>query len=322
MDRRKFLVGGFAMLAAQRAADALAQSEIRRLGVLGDTPGPHWQVFRDTLRQLGYAEGQNIALEWQWAEGQLKRFPDLAGELVRLRVDVIVTEGTPATRAAKTATSTIPIVMAIAGDPVGMGFVQSLTRPGGNVTGSSSRSPELHPKQMQLLKELMPGLSRLGVLWHPGSPMGRLHIKEIESAAEVLSVQLQLVEAREAGELASAFSILNAKRSEALLVVPEPTFDGLQPDIAQFAANARLPAIFNKSAFAHAGGLLAYGARYSDFFRRAGYYVDRILKGASPADLPVEQASNFELVINLKTAKALGMTIPPPLLVRADQVIE
>jgi putative ABC transport system substrate-binding protein len=212
--------------------------------------------------------------------------------------------------------------MAIAGDPVGMGFVQSLTRPGGNVTGSSSRSTELYPKQLQLLKEIMPGLNRIAVLWHPGSPVSRVALKEVETAADFLKVQLQLVEAREAGELKGAFSTVIAKRSNALIVVPTPTFDGLQAQIAQLAVEAKLPAVYNKSVFAQAGGLFSYGARYSDFFRRAARYVDKILKGAKPAELPVEQATAFELVVNLRTAKALGITIPPPLLVRADQVIE
>jgi putative ABC transport system substrate-binding protein len=295
---------------------------VRRIGILADTPGPHWEVFRKTLAQLGHAEGKALALEWRWSEGQSKRFPDLAAELVRLKVDVIVSEGTPATRAAKAATSRIPIVMAIVGDPVGMGFVQSLARPGGNVTGSSSRSPELYPKQMELLKAVVPGLSRLAVLWNSDASSGRLHLKEIESAAKALSIQLQVVEARGARELGSAFSMLSGKRMDALVVVPDPSFDSVQAQIAELAANARLPAVFNKSAFARAGGLLAYGARYSDFFRRAGYYVDKILNGAKPADLPVEQATVFELVINLKTAKALGITIPPTILVRADQVIQ
>ena len=211
--------------------------------------------------------------------------------------------------------------MAISGDPVAMGIVASLARPGGNITGSSSRSPELYPKQMELLKAVVPGLSRLAVLWNPDSSSGRLHLKEIESAAHALGIQLQLVEVRGAHDLQSAFSMPQAKRPDAIVVVPDPSIDSIQTQIAEAAANARLPAIFNKSAFAQAGGLLAFGARYSDFFRRAAYYVDKILKGAKPADLPLEQASVFDLVINLKTAAALGLTIPGTLLVRADQII-
>ena len=306
----------------QIAADSLAAGEVRRIGVLGDAPGPQWQIFRQALGELGYTEGQNIALEWRWAEGQLKRFPDLAAELVRLRVDVIVTEGTPAALAAKTATSTIPIAMAIIGDPVRTGIVQSLARPGGNITGSSSLSPELYPKQMELLKEILPGLRRLAVLWHPGSLGLRLALKYVESAGKVLRVQLQLVEAREAAELKSAFSMLTRKRPGALLVMADPTFDSVQGQIADLAAKARLPAVYNKSAFAEAGGLLVYGAQYSTFFRRAAYYVDRILKGTKPADLPVEQPTRFDVVVNLRTAKALGLKIPPSVLVRATKVIE
>lgn len=319
MHRRSFLAGALAALSAPFAADAAAP---RRIGILGDTPGPHWQVFRDTLAQLGYADGTTAALEWRWAHGQINRFPDLAAELVRLKVDVIVAEGTPAIRSAKEATSAIPIVMAISGDPLAMGFVQSLTRPGGNVTGSSSRFSELYAKQIQLLNEIVPGLAHVAVLWHPGSPVSRVAVEEIQSAAQTLRIELQLVEARVATELAPAFAALTRKRPDALVVVATPTFDGLQRDIARLAAQARLAAVYNKSVFAQAGGLLSYGARYSDFFRRAAHYVDRIFKGARPGDLPVEQASEFELVINLKAARALGMTIPSALLVRADRVIE
>ncbi len=322
MERRRFVIGGFATLAAQLAAGTLSAADLRRVGILADTPGPHWQIFRQGLKQSGHVEGKNIALEWRWAEGQVKRFPELAADLVRKNVDIIVAEGTPAIRAAKEATPTIPIVMAISGDPVAMGFVQSLTRPGGNVTGSSSRFTELYVKQMQLLKEILPHLANVAVLWHPGSPVSRVAVEELQTAAQVLRIELQLIEARAAAELAPAFAALSRKRPEALVVVATPTFDGLQSDIARLATEARLAAVYNKSLFAQEGGMLSYGARYSDFFRRAAYYVDRILKGARPADLPVEQASAFELVINLKAAKVLGITIPSALLVRADQVIE
>jgi putative tryptophan/tyrosine transport system substrate-binding protein len=322
MKRREFIsVLGSATLAWPIAVRAQQPGEVRRIGVLGETPGPQWKAFRQALGELGYADGQSIALEWRWAEGQRGRFPDLAAELVRLRMDVIVAEGSSAIRAAKTATSTIPIVMTIAGDPVGMGLVSSLNRPGGNITGSSSLSPELYSKQIELLKELVPELTRIGVLW-TGNPEARLALKKIESAAEALGVHLHLVEAQREAELDSAFSVLTAARPAALLVVADPTFDSLQRQIADLAAKARLPAVYNKSLFAKAGGLLVYGAVYSEFFRRAAYYVDKILKGAKPADLPVEQPTKFELVINLKTAKALGLTVPPALLVRADEVIE
>ena len=304
----------------QLAPDSVVAGDVRRVGVLGDTPGPQWQAFRQALGELGYTEGQSIALEWRWAEGQRERFLDIAAELVQLRMDVIVAEGAVAIRAAKTATSTIPVVMAITGDPVGLGFVSSLARPGGNITGSSSLSPELYGKQMELLKEVIRGLTRLAVLW-TGNPASGLALRNIEGAAEALRVQLQLVEAPGAAELESAFSMLTMKRPSALLVVADHTFDGLQKQIADLAAKARLPAVYNKSAFAEAGGLLVYGARYSDFFRRAAYYVDKILRGAKPADLPVEQPMRFDLVINLKTAQALGLTTPPHILFQADKVI-
>jgi len=309
-------------LAVSLAPHALMAATVRRVGVLADIPGPHWQVFQQTLARLGHKEGAGLAVEWRWANGQIKRFPALAAELVKLKVDVIVAEGTPAIRAAKTATGDIPIVMAISSDPVGMGFVQSLTRPGGNITGSSSRSPELYVKQMELLKEIIPKLSRVGLLWHPGSPASRLTLKEVEAAARVLKIELLPVEARDTIELPGAFRALGGQRPHALIVIATPTFDGLQAQIAELSMSAGLPAVYNKSAFAQAGGLLSYGARYSEFFRRAALYVDRVLKGARPADLPVEQASEFEFVINVKTAKALGVTIPPLLLVRADLVIE
>jgi putative tryptophan/tyrosine transport system substrate-binding protein len=315
MDRREFLLVALGMLATGGASAAGP----RRVGILADTPGPHWQVFRQALAQLGYIEGKTLALEWRWAEGQFGRFPKLAADLVQLKVDVIVAEGGPAAQAAKTANATIPIVMAISADPVGLGLVQSLTRPGGNVTGSSSRSPELYAKQLQLLKEIKPGLRRVAVLWHPGFPSSQLATKEVVSGAETLGLQLHLMEAR---DVATAFSLLANQPADALLVIANPSFDGLQAQIARLAAEARLPAVYNKGVFAKEGGLLSYGARYSDFFHRAAYYVDKILNGANPADLPVQEATTFELVINLKTARTLGVTISPQVLLRADQVIE
>jgi ABC-type uncharacterized transport system substrate-binding protein len=284
MHRRRLLA---VALAAPLAPRAVWAANVRRVGVLADIPGPHWQVFQQALARLGHKEGAGLTLEWRWANGQIKRFPALAAELVKLKVDIIVAEGTPAIRAAKTATSDIPIVMAISADPVGTGFVQSLTRPGGNVTGSSSRSPELYAKQMELLKEVIPNLGRVGLLWHPGSPASRIALKEVEAAASVLKIELLPVEARDTIELPGAFQALGGKRPHALIVMATPTFDGLQAQIADLSTSAGLPAVYNKSAFAQAGGLFSYGARYSEFFRRAAQYVDRVLKGARPADLPV-----------------------------------
>ena len=300
-----------------------AQPPVRtpRIGILGDTPGPQWTAFRDGMRERGWIEGQNVEMEWRWSEGTTDRLPDLASELVRLGADVVVTEGGPATRAAKKATATIPIVMTIVADPVGTGLVASLARPGGNVTGSASPSPQLTAKQVELLKEAVPRLSRLSVLWNPTSPAHPMALREIEVAAAVLRVKVQPLGARSTDELESAFATITGQRPQGLLVLGTPIFDAQQRRIADFATRTRLPAVFNKPLFAEAGGLMAYGARYADFFRHAATYVDKILKGAKPSDLPVEEPARFELVINLKTAKTLGVTIPPSLLLRADQII-
>ncbi len=309
-------------LGAARSSHAQPTPRTPRVGILGDTSGPQWTAFRDGMRERGWIEGQSLELAWRWSEGTTDRLPALAAELVQLKVDVIVTEGGPATRAAKKATATIPIVMTIVADPVGTGLVASLARPGGNVTGSSSPSPQLTAKQIELLKEAVPRLSRLSVLWNPTSPAHPVALKEIEAAAAALRVSVQRVEARTAEELESAFAAITQQRPHGLLVLATPIFDAQQRRIADFAARSRLPAVFNKPLFAEAGGLMAYGARYADFFRHAATYVDKILNGAKPADLPVEQPARFELIINLRTAKALGLTIPPSLLLRADRVIE
>ena len=310
------------ILLAPLAADAQQAARVYRIGILGDTPGPQWKAFRQGLGDLGWIEGQSVEMEWRWSEGRFDRLPDLAAELVRLRVDIIVSEGSTATQAAKQATATIPIVMAIAADPIGFGLVASLARPGGNVTGSSSLSPQLTAKQMELLKEVVPGLSRLSVLGHLTNPAHQVALKEIEAAASVLRVKIQPVGAPGVDELEGAFSTIIGQRPGGLLVIPSPIFDAQQRRIADFATKSRLPAVYNKPLFAEAGGLMAYGAHYADFFRRAATYVDKILKGAKPGDLPVEQPTRFELVINLKTAKALGLTIPLSVLIRADQVIQ
>ncbi len=310
------------LLAAPLAADAQQRPRGPLVGLLGDTPGPQWETFRQALRDLGYAEGRTIFIEGRYSEGNTARFPGLAAELVSLRADVIVTEGVSATQAAKKATSTIPIVMAIVGDPLGAGFVSTLARPGGNITGSMSLSLELTAKQMELLKEVLPRLTKLAILWSgPNSPH-ELALRHIEPAARALRIQLQLVEARAPSELDKAFSTMRRDRPGALLVLPNPMIDAQQRRIAGLTTQSRLPAVYNKPLFAQAGGLMAYGARYLDFFQRAATYVDKILKGAKAGDLPVEQPTRFELVINLKTAKALGLTIPPSVLIRADQVIQ
>jgi putative ABC transport system substrate-binding protein len=267
-------------------------------------------------------EGQNIAIEYRWAEGEYGRLPTLAPELVRLNVDIIVAAPTVAIQAAQQATGMIPIVMALANDPVGSGFVASLARPGGNVTGLSLFSPELSGKRLELLKETIPKLSRVAVLWNPSNPSVPPLLRETEAAAHALRLRLQLLEVRGPTEIDRAFSAIARDRAGALLVLPDPTAVDQQKRILDLAAKSRLPAMYWSRELVEAGGLMAYGANAPDMFRRAATYVDKILKGAKPADLPVEQPTRFELAINLKTAKALGLTFPPSILVRADQVIQ
>ena len=326
MERRTFLgviAGG--LLAAPLAAEAQAPSRIPRIGCLGTgstATNPNLlEAFRQGLRDLGYVEGRNIAIDYRWAEGRVERLPALAGELVRLKVDVIVATGSPGALAAKKATSTIPIVFATAGDPVGS-LVTSLARPGGNVTGLSLLAPEIVPRQLQILKEAIPGASRISVLSNPANPYTALMVKEAEAAARSLGVQLRLLEVRGREALDIAFSAVARERSGALLILFDPLLFAHSARIAEFASKDRLPAIYPHRESVEGGGLMAYGADLRDNFRRAASYVVKILKGAQPSDLPVEQPTKFELVINLKTAKALGLTIPPSLLARADQVIE
>ena len=322
-SRRQFLVAmGAGVSLAPLAADAQTAAKIPRVGILAAAPGPHWDAFQHGLRNLGYMEGRNIALEYRFAEGRNERLPALAAEFIRLRVDIIVTEGTPAAQAAKKATGTIPIVMAIVGDPVGLGLVTNLARPGGNITGSSSLAPDLSAKQTELLKEVVPSLTRLAVLRNPVNPVTGLALKGIETAARVLRIHLIFVEARGRDEFEKSFSTIVSERADGLLVVADPTFDAEQKWLADFASKNRLPALYNKTLFVEAGGLMAYGARYSDFFGRAALYVDKIIKGAKPGNLPIEQPTKFELFVNMKTAKALGIKIPNSILVRADKVIE
>ncbi len=261
-------------------------------------------------------------IEYRYAEGRYDRLPDLAAELVRLEVNVIVTEGQAATQAAKNATRTVPIVMALVADPVGTGLIHSLARPGSNITGVTTLSLELIGKQMELLKEIVPELTQLAVLWNPASLAQALALKRIKTEARSLGLELQLIEVRGVSELDKAFAEMTRKRPGALTAVSAPEFDSQQRRIAEFSVQNRLPAVYTKTAFAEAGGLMSYGARFPDLFRRAAGYVDKILKGTKPADLPVEQPTRFELVINMKTARALGLTIPPSVLVRADRVIE
>jgi putative tryptophan/tyrosine transport system substrate-binding protein len=322
MNRRAFLAGAAALLAAPLAAEAQQAGKIHRIGVLGNENNPPWDGFRRGLRDLGYVDGRNLSIEWRWSEGKPDRFPGLATEVVALKPDVIVASGTQATRAAKRATSTIPIVMTTSSYPDKIGLVDSLSRPGGNVTGLSNVGPELSGKKLELLKEIVPKASRVAVLFNPASEVEPLAVRELSAAAPAVGVEIQSVEVRSPDDFSAAFAALSPSRVHALLALGNPiNFRGRQL-IADFALKNRLPSIYDERLFVEAGGLMSYAPSFTDSFRRAATYVDKILKGARPADLPVEQPTKFELVINLKTAKALGLTIPPSLLARADQVIE
>ena len=279
-------------------------------------------IFRQSLRDLGYVEGQNIALRDGFADGDADRLPALAAEMARQNVDIIVAASPPAIRAAKNATRTIPIVMITADDPVRNGYVVSLARPGGNITGVTFLAVDLFSKQMELLKQVVPGLRRVAVLWDPTMPTTTEDLAGVRAAARALGLQLKVVEARGSGDYDGAFAAMALERADALVTTGSPTFIQDRRHIVSLAAKRRLPAAYGLKEDAEAGGLMSYGPRQADSIRLAASYVDRILKGAKPADLPVEQPTKFELLINLKTAKALGLTIPPSLLQRADQVIE
>ena len=319
-----FLIGAliFAM-----AAPAQAQTRgAAKVGVLSPfTPAgaDAWHhAFRQGLRDLGWIEGKNIAVEYRFAEGKNDRLPALAADLVRLKVDVIVTAVNTDTLAARNATKTIPIVMASAGDPVGFGLVDSLAHPGGNVTGLSQIAPELSGKRLELLKEIVPNLSRVAALWNPKGTTSPITWKESQSPAHELGLRLQSIEVVRPEDFNNAIEEAKKGRAGALAILPDPLFAGNLPRLAELASKNRLPSVFHLVEFVDAGGLLAYGPDRSDMYRRAATYVDKILKGAKPADLPVEQPTKFELVINLKTAKQIGLTIPPNVLARADRVIK
>jgi len=280
-------------------------------------------TFQQGLRDLGYVEGRNILIEYRWANGQFDRLPALATELVRARVNVIVAANTPAALAARNATSTIPIILVTSGDPVGSGLVASLARPGGNVTGLSLMPTlAISGKQLELLKEAFPTITHVAVLANPANPPTAGLLTEIERAALSLGLRLRIVQVRDSKEFGDAFATIKNERVPALLVIADPLVAENRDGIVAFAAANRLPAIYPYRLFVDAGGLMSYGADLSDLHRRAAIYVDRILKGAKPAELPIEQPTKFELVVNLKTAKALGLTIPPSLLRRADHVIQ
>ena len=325
--RAAALISIVALLLTPLTADAQQAGRSPRIGWLSFAIGSPTGMelvgaFRQGLREHGWVEGQNIVIEYRSAEGRAERFPDLAAELVRLQVDVLVASGEPAILALKRATTTIPIVMAISADPVGTGLVASLARPGGNVTGLSILAKEVAGKRLELLKEVVPRASRVAVLWNAAYPGKALELRETQSAAQVLGVSLRPVEVRAPADLPAAFSAIVSAKPDALITFSDPLTNIHQTQIVEFAVRNRLPMISEVRLWADGGGLMTYGPSMADMFRRAAAYVDKILKGAKPAHLPVEQPTKFDLVVNLKAAKALGLAIPPSILLRADQVIE
>ena len=316
----------FAALAAPPAAAAQQPAKVPRIGFLSAevaaATSDLTEAFQQGLQDLGYAEGQNIVVVYRFARGNYSRLPDLAAELVRLKVDVIVAATTPAAQAAKSAAGPIPIVFTQVSDPVGSGLVRALAQPGGNVTGLSVLTRELSGKRLELLKEVVPRASRVAVLWDPGQSSGAPVLKETEAAGRSLGLQVQPVEARGPDDFQRALSTVKKMRAGAIVVLPSQPFTAHRHRLADLLIKERIPAVFIRREYVEAGGLMSYSPSLTDQYRRAATYVDKILKGAKPADLPVEQPTRFEMVINLKTAKALGLTIPQSVLVRADQVIQ
>jgi len=325
MRRRDFInfLGG-AAATWPLAAHAQQPARVYNIAILSAarTNSPAYVAFSEAFRQLGWIDGKNVVLVYRTADNRVDRLSKLAVELVRLKVDVIVTAGTLASLAAKHATTTIPIVMAAAGDPLGSGLVANLAQPIGNITGLSLMSPDLGGKRLELLKELLPQISRVAVLWNSANPYPAHVFKETESAAQTLGMEVQSLEVRDPDDFNNVFEAVRQNHPDALIAVEDPLTNSYLSRIANFAAANKLPAIFGFREFVDAGGLMAYGANLPDLFRRAAVYVDKILRGAKPAELPIQQPTKFELVINLKTAKALGLIVPPTLLARADEVIE
>jgi putative ABC transport system substrate-binding protein len=330
MNRRPRLVLALmaGALAAPLASFAQQPAKIARIGFLhaaspegiGDV---HLQAFRDGLRELGYVEGKNLQLEVRWGEGKLERLPALAAELVQAKVDIIVAATSPSVAAARQATRVIPIVMPTSSDPVGDGLVASLAHPGGNITGLSQMAPELGEKRLQLLKEIFPKVSHaMAVLWNPAYVGMRARFQQAQVAAPAVGLTVRSVEVRDTRELDAAFEAIAREHPEALLLLVDPFTFSQRSRIVEFAAEQRLPAIYESRDFVDVGGLISYGPNIPDQFRRAAAYVDKILRGAKPADLPIEQPTKFELVINMRAAKALGIKLPESILLRADRVIE
>ena len=327
MQRRHVLALVAGALAAPLASFAQQPTKIPRIGFLhpaspGGVPGMRLEAFRDALHELGYVEGKNVQLEVRWGNGEFERLPALAAELVQLKVDVIVAATSPSVLAARHATPTIPIVMPVSSDPVGEGLVASLAHPGGNVTGLSMMAPELGEKRLQLLRETFPEASRaVAVLWNPAYVGMRARFEEAKVAAPKLGLTARSVEVRDTRELEVAFEAIVREHPEAL-VLSDPFTTSQRARIVEFAAEHRLPAIYESSDFVDVGGLMSFGPNISDLYRRAAAYVDKILKGAKPGDLPIEQPTKFELVLNMKAAKALGISFPASILLRADKLIE
>jgi putative ABC transport system substrate-binding protein len=321
---KRFLLITVLMLLAGPPAKAQQPGKLHRIGYLSGRSGagPLDEVFKTALRELGYVEGKNVTFAYRWAEEKMDRLPALAAELVQLKVDVIVTETTPAAQAAKKATTAIPIVMALSGDAVGTGLVASLARPGANITGLTFMGPDLSGKWVELLKEMSPKTSRLAYLAHPDLPPEVLVFKAMQPVAQGLGLTIKLVEARSQNDFKHAFSEMKQARVNGLVVSPGIIYVQNRKLIVDFAAQQRLPTIYGRSDFVDAGGLASYGTSFPDLYRRAAVYVDKILKGTKPADLPVEQPTKFEFIVNLNAAKQIGLTIPPNVLARADRVIK
>jgi putative tryptophan/tyrosine transport system substrate-binding protein len=307
------------------SAQTQQPTKVPRIGFLiASSPSPvaaRLEAFRQGLRELGYVEGKSIVIDYRWAEGKVDRMPDLAAQLIGLKVDIILSTGSQSTRAGKEATSTIPIVMGFDSDPVGNGFVASLSRPGGNITGLSTLAPEISGKQLELLKESVPGLSRVAVFGTSTQPGNAQALKEIELAAGTLGTKFQFLDVVGPQDTEAAFRAAGKGRADAVLVLNSPVFNSQRTQIIDLAAKNRLPTIYWAPEFVEAGGLMTYSVSFPDLFRRAATYVDKILKGTKPADLPVEQPKKFDFIINLKPAKQIGLTIPPSVLARADRVI-
>ena len=327
MDRRTFIgVVAGRLLAVPVAAEAQPAGRVYRIGFLGNSTaaleanlvGP----FREGLRDLGYVEGRNVLIEYRWAEGKYDRFPALIGELLALKVAVIVTAGTPATLAVKKATTSVPLVMLAVGDPVGTGIVPSLSHPGGNITGLTAISTEMDAKRLELLREVVPSVSYIALLWNAASPLQVLAEKQVQAAAQVLRMRVLSLGVKTEEEIKSALAVMARERPDALLVLADRLLLHHRALIMDFATRHRLPGVHAYRELVEAGGLMSFGPSYADMHKRAAYFVDRILKGAKPGDLPVERPRTFELVINLKVAKALGLTIPQSVLLRGTEIIQ